>query len=236
MAIRGSCAYVKHEIGLHDAHECVVGSPFDFQRQGLLITSANAPDPQAKDFAERVSIIMHSIIDQAKGRTLGLFTSYRVLKAVAEHLRNQNCSYSILVQGEKPRMSLVKEFKEDTSSVLLGTESFWAGVDVPGEALSCLVIDKIPFPSPGDPVLEAMQEAAGGFQESFFKISIPRAVLQMRQGAGRLIRTERDRGVLVVLDRRLVTKGYGSIFVQSLPPMRRASSMRNGEIRDWLSL
>jgi ATP-dependent DNA helicase DinG len=131
-------------------------------------------------------------------------------------------------------MELVRLFKEDVHSILLGTESFWAGVDVPGESLSCLVIDKIPFPSPGDPVLEAIQEEYGGFGPSFFKVSIPRAVLQLRQGAGRLIRSVNDRGVMLVLDRRLITKGYGNTFVRSLPPMRRASTFKGGEIRDWL--
>lgn len=234
MAIRGNCKYIKHELGLGGARELVVGSPFDFQKQGLLITSGAAPDPQDRDtYPDKVKHVFRAIVDQANGRTMGLFTSYRVMRSVAEFLRGLEFPYTLLVQGEQPRMELVRRFKEDVSSVLIGTESFWAGVDVPGEALSCLVIDKIPFPTPGDPVLDAIQEACG--DESFFRVSIPRAVLQLRQGAGRLIRTENDKGVLVILDRRLVTKGYGGVFLQSLPPMRRATSMKNGEIRDWLA-
>jgi ATP-dependent DNA helicase DinG len=135
---------------------------------------------------------------------------------------------------DAPRMQLIEKFKAVENSVLLGTESFWTGVDVPGPSLSCLLIDKIPFPTPGDPVLDAIQEAAGGFHKSFWKISVPRAVLQLRQGVGRLIRSRSDKGVLVILDNRLVTKGYGSVFTDSLPPMRRGSGIRNGEITKWL--
>lgn len=235
MAIDGDCDYVKKEIGMFQSQDLVVESPFDFQDQGLLILSDRAPDPQDRErYGENVKKIFRVIVDQAEGRTLGLFTSYKILREVAEYLREHEDRYQILVQGDRPRMELVRLFKEDVHSILLGTESFWAGVDVPGESLSCLVIDKIPFPSPGDPVLEAIQEEYGGFGPSFFKVSIPRAVLQLRQGAGRLIRSVNDRGVMLVLDRRLVTKGYGSTFVKSLPPMRRASTFKGGEIRDWL--
>lgn len=235
MAIAGDCNYVKKEMGMMESVDVISGSPFDFRKQALVILSAKAPDPQDRNsYPEKVSVIMEEIIRQARGRTLGLFTSYRVLRHVADYVRSKELGYQILVQGEAPRMELVRQFKSDISSVLFGTDSFWAGVDVKGEALSCLVIDKIPFPSPGDPVLDALQEACGGFGESFFKISVPRAVLQFRQGAGRLIRSASDRGVLVVLDRRLVTKGYGDLFCRSLPPMRRADGIRRGEIRGWL--
>jgi ATP-dependent DNA helicase DinG len=237
MAIDGNCDYVKDEMGMRKSKDIVVDSPFDFRKQALLILSANAPDPKERDtYPDKVAKIIRVIIDQAKGRTLGLFTSYQVLKTVAEYLRSDDVKleYQVLVQGEYPRRELIRMFKEDVSSVLLGVESFWAGVDVPGEALSCVVIDKIPFPAPGDPVLDAIQEAKGGFLESFFQVSVPRAVLQLRQGAGRLIRSVNDRGVLLVLDRRLITKGYGSTFINSLPPMRRADGLKRGEVKFWL--
>jgi len=235
MAIAGDCDYVKNEIGMKESEDIIVESPFDFKRQALVVLSERAPDPQDREtYPDKVAVIMEEIIRQAEGRTLGLFTSYRVLRHVAEHVRSKDLGYKILVHGELTRTELVRQFKEDVNSVLLGTESFWAGIDVKGEALSCLVIDKIPFPTPGDPVLDAMQDAAGGFKSSFFKISVPRAVLQFRQGAGRLIRSATDRGVLVVLDRRLVTKGYGDLFCKSLPPMMRANGIKKGEIRGWL--
>lgn len=239
VAVDGKCDFVKNEIGMFGVREIIVGSPFDFRSQALMILSANAPDPQDKDtYPSKVAVVTKVIIQQAKGRTLGLFTSYRVMEVVAEYLREQGIDreYKILVQGELPRGELIRQFKDDISSVLLGTESFWAGVDVQGEALSCLIIDKIPFPSPGNPILDAIQEKNGGFKESFFKISLPRAILQIKQGVGRLIRSASDRGVVIILDRRMVTKGYGSTIVQSLPPMRRASGIKNGEVQGWLGM
>jgi ATP-dependent DNA helicase DinG len=236
MAIEGNCEYVKGEMGMKESLDIVVSSPFDYKTQALMILSANAPDPTQKEsYPDKVARIVEVVIQHARGRTLCLFTSYRVLKYVAAHLAaTTSCSYPILVQGDAPRMQLIDKFKTVEDSVLLGTESFWTGVDVPGPSLSCLLIDKIPFSTPGDPVLDALQEAAGGFHKSFWKISVPRAVLQLRQGVGRLIRSRSDKGVLVILDNRLVTKGYGSVFIDSLPPMRRGSGIRNGEITKWL--
>ena len=236
MAIEGNCQYVKDEMGMKESTDIVVDSPFNYKNQALMILSEWAPDPsQSQSYPEKVARIVKFIIDSAKGRTLGLFTSYRVLRIVAQFLRDENIKYPLFVQGDAPRIQLVDKFKMDESSVLLGTDSFWTGIDVPGPSLSCLVMDKIPFPSPGDPVLDALQEAAGGFRASFFKISVPRAVLQFRQGAGRLIRSRADRGVFVVLDNRLITKGYGHMFYNSLPPMRRGKGIKNGEIADWLN-
>lgn len=234
MAIEGNCKYIRNETGMKEGREVIVDSPFNFREQACCILSEKAPDPKRADYPERVAKVMAAIIEQANGRTLGLFTSYRVLNHAASYLRSELPQFRFLVQGEAPRMKLVQEFKEDIGSVLLGTESFWAGVDVPGEALSCLIIDKIPFPSPGDPVLDALSEAAGNGQ-GFWKVSVPRAVLQFRQGVGRLIRRKDDRGVIVVLDNRLVTKGYGSIFVKSLPRMTKAKGIKNGEVHHWLN-
>jgi ATP-dependent DNA helicase DinG len=234
LAIEGNCSYIRDEVGMKDGQEIIVDSPFDFRKQACIVLSEKAPDPKRQDYPERVAKVMAAIIEQAGGRTLGLFTSYRVLRHAAEYLRSELPQFRFLVQGEQPRMKLVKEFKEDVASVLLGTESFWAGVDVPGEALSCLVIDKIPFPSPGDPVLDALSDKANG--QGFWKVSVPRAVLQFRQGAGRLIRRKDDRGVIVVLDNRLVTKGYGSIFTKSLPRMTRARGIREGQVHHWLNM
>jgi ATP-dependent DNA helicase DinG len=236
LAIEKSCEFVREEIGLKEGKELIVDSPFDYKKQALLIVSPNAPDPKAEGYSEKVGKVAKYIVEQAEGRTLGLFTSYRSLKIVAEILRDDlGSEYNILVQGEAPRMKLVKEFKEDVSSVLLGTESFWTGIDVPGEACSCVIVEKIPFPVPGNPVLEALGDRSEGHMGGFWNVSVPRAILQMRQGVGRLIRRATDHGVVVILDNRLVTKGYGSMFLGSFPRMRRASTMKGGIVKSWLA-
>jgi ATP-dependent DNA helicase DinG len=132
--------------------------------------------------------------------------------------------HRILRQGDRPRTALVEEFRRDVDSVLLGTESFWAGVDVQGEALSCVVIDRLPFPSPDDPVLDAITERDPRW---FTNYSLPRAVIAFKQGFGRLIRSSTDRGVVVVLDQRLVSKYYGKVFVRSLPPVLKSQRIEN---------
>jgi ATP-dependent DNA helicase DinG len=234
MAIDGDCGYICREIGMLKGTAVVVDSPFNFNEQAMIILSDRAPDPTKENYPQKVAEICKEVIKQAKGRTLCLFTSYKVLNHVSEYLRmdDNDLGYTILTQGDLPRMKLIEQFKADVSSVLLGTDSFWTGVDIPGESLSALIIDKIPFPNPKDPVLEALSEKVDG--NGFWKVSLPRAVLQLRQGTGRLIRRRDDRGVCVILDCRLVTKGYGNIFVGSLPNMRRSQSMRNGTIEKFL--
>jgi len=233
LAVSGSFAYLQSEIGLRGALGVVVESPFDYTRQGLLVISGNAPDPKAKDQKKYLSEVcddLEFIISEARGRTLGLFTSYRSLKAASEHLKPKlGRDYTIFVQGDAPRTRLVEKFREDTSSVLLGTESFWAGVDVPGEALSCLVIDKIPFKSPGDPVWD---ERCRRDEKWFWNLALPAAVIQLKQGIGRLIRSKTDYGVVVILDNRMIAKNYGSLIARALPPMPRAVS--TGAIRAFL--
>jgi len=172
--------------------------------------------------AHRLAEAFAEVLDLAEGRTLGLFTSYRNLNATFE--RVQGNGHRVLRQGDMPRTALVEEFRRDVRSVLLGTESFWAGVDVPGEALSCVVIDRLPFPSPDDPVLDAISERD---RQWFRTYSLPRAVIAFKQGFGRLIRSASDRGVVVVLDRRLVTKPYGRIFTASLPDVLKSRRIEN---------
>lgn len=232
LAVDGDCSFLRKELGLAKCGEVLVGSPFNFREQACILLSDRAPDPKQDNYPVRVSVAMAEIIKQAGGRTLGLFTSYRVLHYVAEYIQEEMPDLNCLVQGTAPRRKLIEEFTADVGSVLLGTESFWTGIDVPGESLSCLVIDKIPFPSPANPVLAALSERA--VEGGFWGISIPRAVLQFRQGVGRLIRRESDRGIIVVLDNRLVTKGYGSIFLNSLPRMKLAKSLRDNQITRWL--
>jgi len=199
----------------------IADSPFDFESQALLIVPNDVPFPNGKtadEYRERVPELMLDVIELAQGRTLCLFTSYRNLNATRDAYRRSGLPYRLLVQGDAPRTKLVEEFKADESSVLLGTESFWAGVDCPGEALSCVAIDRIPFATPDDPVLDMISAHNDRW---FFDYSIPRACIQFKQGAGRLIRTVTDSGVVVCFDRRIVDKSYGRIFVKSLPPMAK---------------
>jgi len=232
LAVEGSCRYVRNEMGLRESREIILPSPFDYKKQAVMVLSPRAPDPQVEGHTEKVCKVLEFVIKEAQGRTLCLFTSIKAMRMAKEYLDAHNPNgYTILCQGDSPRMKLVDDFKSDTSSVLLGTESFWAGVDVPGEALSCLVIDKLPFKSPADPVWSAICDQAG--DEWFFKHAIPQAVIQMKQGIGRLIRKMTDKGVVIVLDRRLSTKNYGSTFVKSFPPMKRVNTLK-GTIKEFL--
>jgi ATP-dependent DNA helicase DinG len=221
----GSFEHAKREMGVLEARELVVESPFDFEKQALLIVPEGLPSPQEPVFADAVADAVARIVDLAEGRTLGLFTSYRNMNAAYERLAGSG--YRVLRQGDAPRTQLIEAFRQDVRSVLLGTESFWAGVDVPGESLSCVVIDRLPFPPPDDPVLDAVSERDPDWFEEF---SLPRAIIAFKQGFGRLIRSQLDRGVVVVLDERLVTKRYGKKFLRSLPftlKSRRLANVRH---------
>lgn len=216
----GRFDYVRRDLGVPSPRELVVDSPYDFRAQALLVVPDCLLEPTEPGFSKFVARALAEIVPLAGGRTLGLFTSYRNLEAAYEQLAG--CGYRVLRQGEKPRTQLVEEFRRDVRSVLLGTESFWAGVDVRGEALSCVVIDRLPFPSPDDPVLDALSERGGGW---FQNVSLPRAIIAFKQGFGRLIRARGDRGVVVVLDERLITKHYGRAFLRSLPPVRKSRQL-----------
>lgn len=198
-------------------------SPFDFKKQALLIIPSNIPDnPNSDEFRDAMCEAICETVRHARGRTLGLFTSYRNLRLAGDALRASGCPYRVLQQGDAPRTMLTTEFRNEVSSVLLGTTSFWTGVDVPGEALSCVFIDKLPFPEFGNPVLDALSER---YDDWFQRFSLPRTIMTLRQGVGRLIRDAGDRGVVVILDQRLRTKNYGHSIVRSLPPMDIAQNV-----------
>ena len=217
----GSFEYTKSELGIPEPRELVVESPFDFHAQALFIVPKAIAAPTAQEFPAAVAETVKDVIELAGGRTLALFTSYRNLNQTHEHLAG--IGYRVLRQGEMPRTKLIETFRRDISSVLLGTESFWAGVDVPGEALSCVIIDRLPFASPDDPVLDAIRERDSQW---FRNYSLPRAIIAFRQGFGRLIRSTRDRGVVIVLDSRLATKPYGRMFLRSIPNHPREPAAR----------
>jgi ATP-dependent DNA helicase DinG len=218
LAVDGSFAYVKGRLGLRDAEEVRVASEFDYAKQALLYLPRRMPPPKSPSFAEAVAREAIAIVTHSQGRAFVLFTSYRVLRAVQPFIE-MALPYPVLVQGTAPRSALIEQFREAGNAVLLATSSFWQGVDVVGDALSCVVIDKLPFASPGDPVTAARIDAItarGG--DAFSEYQVPLAILALQQGLGRLIRHRTDRGVLAILDPRLKTMGYGRRFLASLPP------------------
>jgi ATP-dependent DNA helicase DinG len=218
----GSFEHVGAEVGVPNPKILSVDSPFDYSSNALLVVPQDMPAPTDLSYPIAVANTVAEVVELARGRTLALFTSYRNLNAAYDALAGSK--RRILRQGDMPRTALVKAFREDKDSVLLGTESFWAGVDVPGEALSCVVIDRLPFPSPEDPILDAISERD---RQWFRHYSLPRAVIAFKQGFGRLIRSASDRGVVVVLDHRLVTKPYGSVFIHSLPNVLKSRRLEN---------
>ncbi len=210
-------SFVRRRLGLDHAREVIVGSPYDFGEQALIYVPRAMPDPRSDGFIDRAAEEIVSLLALSEGRGLVLTSSYRALDAYRERVRGR-VPYDVLVQGEAPRERLLERFRSEVDSVLIATSTFWQGVDIPGEALSLLVIDKLPFSAPGDPLHEARCEAverAGG--DWFGDYALPTAVLQLRQGFGRLIRGHSDRGVVAILDPRLRTRGYGRAFLAALP-------------------
>jgi ATP-dependent DNA helicase DinG len=210
--------FVRERLGIREANEVAVGSPYDFRSQALLYLPRGRPDPRADGVLDRIAEEVAALCRISAGRALVLTSSYRALEAVAAGLRGR-VPYDVLVQGEAPRERLLERFRDEVASVLVATSTFWQGVDVPGESLSLLVIDKLPFAVPGDPLVEARCERIverGG--DWFREYALPAAVLQLRQGFGRLIRSHADRGVVAILDPRLVSRPYGRAFLESLPP------------------
>jgi ATP-dependent DNA helicase DinG len=218
LSVEGSFTYIKGRLGIGGAEELRVTSEFDYGRQALLYLPRRMPPPRSPAFGEAVARETIALLTRSKGRAFVLFTSYRVLRTV-QPLVEMALPFPILVQGTAPRSALIEEFRSTPNAVLLATSSFWQGVDVVGESLSCVVIDKLPFASPGDPVTSARIDAIkarGG--DAFAEYQVPLAILSLQQGLGRLIRHRTDRGVLAVLDPRLATMGYGRRFLASLPP------------------
>lgn len=231
ITVANSFDYARRELGAPaPAHELAVDTPFNFQQQALLIVpTANTltPEPNDPRFGEYVAQLLAATIEACDGRTLGLFTSYKGLRDAYQRITRIIAAWPaakrprILQQGDAPPGQLAETFKRDVHSVLLGTTSFWTGIDVPGEALTAVVIDKLPFGSPEDPVTMRLSETS---RDTFGQHMVPRAILQFRQGVGRLIRAQSDVGAVIIADKRVVTKGYGSRFLRSLPGMARATS------------
>jgi len=219
LTVGNSFKHFTGALGISGARTFSWGSPFDYQQQALLYVPASMPDPNAPGYTHAVVEVIKPVVDASQGRTFVLVTSYKSLNTIANALKG-NIQYPLLVQGELPRTELLENFRSLGNAVLLGTSSFWEGVDVKGEALSCVIIDKLPFSAPDEPVLQARIEQMQSHGDNpFMEIQIPRAVIMLKQGVGRLIRDSNDHGVLVICDPRLYSKSYGRVFLKSLPAM-----------------
>jgi ATP-dependent DNA helicase DinG len=219
LAVGGRIEPFAQRLGLGDARMRVWESPFDFAHQTLCYIPRGLPEPRDSGYVDAVVAAVVPVLQASLGRAFVLFTSHRALRRAAQAL-GDCLDYPLLVQGSAPRDELLRRFRTTPGAVLLGSASFWEGVDVRGEALSCVVIDKLPFAPPDDPINEARARAlkAAG-RDPFLEHQLPQAVIALKQGVGRLIRDADDRGVVVLCDPRLLSKAYGRVFMDSLPPM-----------------
>ncbi|HET7174904.1 MAG TPA: ATP-dependent DNA helicase [Gammaproteobacteria bacterium] len=232
LSVGGGFGHFKERLGVADTEELLLGSPFDFENHALLYLPERMPAPDNPSYTRAVVEAALPVIEASGGRAFMLFTSHRALGEAASLLRDR-LDYPLLVQGDMPRRRLLEAFREKGNAVLLGTASFWEGVDVKGPALSVVIIDKLPFASPGDPVLKARLELMQNEgRNPFMEYQLPQAVIALKQGVGRLIRDATDKGVMMICDPRLMTKPYGRVFRESLPPMRLTRDL--AEVRRFL--
>ena len=220
LTVQGGFSHIRKRLGLDDARELVVPSHFKYDRQALLYLPPGMPDPREPNFQDEAARRIRRMLEITRGRAFCLFTSYQQMRELYERLLVE-VPFPLLLQGTAPRKTLLEEFRITPNAVLFGTSSFWQGVDVQGEALSCVIVDRLPFAVPTDPIVQARMRAieeAGG--KPFFEYQVPSAVIALKQGFGRLIRSLDDRGVLMLLDPRLERQRYGRVFLESLPPYR----------------
>jgi ATP-dependent DNA helicase DinG len=226
LAVGGSFEYIRKRLGFEHVREQVLPSHFDYQNQALLYVPPDLPDPRTQQFVSVAADRIRKLLEITRGRTFVLFTSYAQMNEIYQRLLGE-VEFPMLKQGDAPKSALLEEFRLTPSAVLFATSSFWQGVDVQGDQLSCVIIDRLPFAVPSDPVVAARVKAIdadGG--NAFFQYQVPAAVITLKQGFGRLIRSLHDRGLLVLLDNRILKKQYGRVFVESLPNYKRTTDMR----------
>jgi len=229
LAVSGGFEYIQKRLGLDHSRSLVVPSHFDYAHQALLYVPAELPDPRSDQFAARAANVIRRVLEITQGRAFCLFTSYSQMKDIYERLLGE-IEYPMLIQGSAPRNVLLEEFRTTPNAVLFATASFWQGVDVQGEQLSCVIIDRLPFAVPNDPVVAARVAAiAADGGNAFMEYQVPGAVITLKQGFGRLIRSLHDRGVLVLLDNRIHRQRYGRVFLESLPQYGTARSLEDIE-------
>jgi len=221
--------HLKKRLGVPFPKELVVPSHFDYAKQALLYLPQYLPPPRHPDFLPHAAEKIRRVLEITRGRAFCLFTSYSQMRELHDRLLCE-LPFPLLLQGTAPRHLLLQQFRETPNAVLFGTSSFWQGIDVQGEQLSCVIVDKLPFAVPSDPIMKARTDAiaaAGG--NAFNDLQIPQAVIALKQGFGRLIRSLTDRGVLMLLDSRIRTTRYGATFLDSLPPYRRTDDITDVE-------
>jgi ATP-dependent DNA helicase DinG len=231
LAVGGGFEYFRRRLGLEHARELVLPSHFDYESQALFYVPPDLPDPRTPQFAVKATERIRRILEITRGRAFVLFTSYAQMKDVYQRLLGE-IEYPMLLQGDAPKSALLEEFRLTPNAVLFATSSFWQGVDVQGEQLSCVIIDRLPFAVPSDPVVAARVksiDAEGG--NAFFQYQVPGAVITLKQGFGRLIRSLHDRGLLVLLDNRILKKQYGRMFIESLPNYRKTTEI--GQVEEF---
>ena len=229
LAVSGGFEYIRRRLGVEHARELVVPSHFDYEQQSILYVPPDLPDPRMPDFGRRAAERIRRLLEISQGRAFCLFTSYAQMHDIYERLLGE-LEYPLLLQGDAPKSALLEEFRNTPHAVLFATASFWQGVDVQGEQLSAVIIDRMPFAVPSDPVVAARIAAInadGG--NAFFEYQVPAAVITLKQGFGRLIRSLNDRGLLALLDNRILKKQYGRVFLESLPNYRKTKDLAEVE-------
>jgi len=229
LAVGGGFDYVRRRLGVEHAREVVLPSHFDYENQALFYVPPDLPDPRTPQFVAKAADRIRQLLEITRGRAFVLFTSYAQMNDVYQRLLGE-IDFPMLLQGDAPKSALLEEFRLTPNAVLFATSSFWQGVDVQGEQLSCVIIDRLPFAVPTDPVVAARVksiDAEGG--NAFFQYQVPAAVITLKQGFGRLIRSLHDRGLLVLLDNRILKKQYGRVFVESLPNYKKTTDIKQAE-------